>query len=93
MRQITAAAVALILAASSAQAISIQDWLKKGGGAQKTRKVQRGQTMVAAVRGVEEPGDVDPNAKNFDGVAKMEERKVPKEIFSQFIAEGKLKKK
>ena len=87
--------IGLIAFFSSAyiSAASIQDWLKKGGGYQKTRKIGRKQTMVAAVRGVEEAGEVDRDARNFDALAKMESRAVPREKLSRFITSEDLKSK
>ena len=81
----------LLLAGSSLYAINLQDWLK--GGYQKKRVITTKHTNVAAVRGVEEPGDVDPEARDFEGLKKVEQRKVPKEKVLQFIEQGKLKKK
>ena len=80
------------LLAASLPAAGIQDWIKKSGY-QKTRKVTSRHTSVAAVRGVEEPGDVDPDARDFEGLQKMEQRTIPGEKLAQFIEEGKLKKK
>ena len=74
-----------------ADAAGIQDWIKKGGGYKRTRKVTSKQTMVAAVRGVEEPGDVDPSARNFDGLQKIESRNISQDQLSKFIEEGKLR--
>ena len=78
---------------AGAGAVNIQDWIKKSGTYQKKRKYNSRQTNVAAVRGVEEPGDVDPEARNFDALAKIESRRVPKEKVLNFIDEGGLKKK
>lgn len=81
----------VFLFVSSASAVSIQDWIKKGGYQRKRDTSKR--TTVAAVRGVEEPGDVDPEARDFEGLKKVEQRKVPSERVEKFIQEGKLKKK
>ena len=59
-------------------------------GQQKLRKVHSKHTTVAAVRGVDEPNQVDPNARNYEAVAEMEKRTLSKEKLLQFIQDGKL---
>lgn len=72
-------------------AVNPQSWLKNVGK-QRVRKVTHKQTTIAAVRGVDEPSEVDPTARDLDGVKKMETRNLPSEKVDQFIAEGKLVK-
>jgi hypothetical protein len=48
------------------------------------------QTMVAAVRGIDEPSQVDPAARNYEGVEKMEKRSIPQDKINQFMSEGNL---
>ena len=85
-------AIILFLASCSvsagAFAVNPQEWIKKSR--QKVRKTGTRQTMVAAVRGVDEPGQVEPGASNFEGVEKMEKRSFSPEKVNQFAAEGKL---
>ncbi len=76
-----------------AHAVSFQDWIKKSNEAHKTRRVTSRQTTVAAVRGVEELNDVDPEARNPEGVEKMEKRAIPKEKLDKFIEQGMLRRK
>ena len=76
---------------SSAHALDPQDWIKKLGQQRTRKKSKQRQTMVAAVRGVEEPGEVDPEARNFEAVQKMEKRNIPPAKVLQFREEGKLK--
>src|SRR3989344_7738075 len=66
----------MMLAAVGAQAhaFDFSDWLKKGGGYQRKRSVKSKSTNVAAVRGVDEPGDVDPDARDFPSLKKVESR-------------------
>ena len=79
------------LLASSAFAINPQTWMKKMGQ-QKTRKSSQRQTMVAAVRGMDDPNQVDPNARDFEALEKMEKRTIAAGKLAQFLEEGKLKK-
>lgn len=57
-----------------AGAISFREWIKSSGAYQRKRSVRSRQTMVAAVRGVEEPQDVDPSARDYEGLEKLEAR-------------------
>ena len=69
--------LALVLAAgiwAPAQAVNFSDWLKSSGRFQRKQSGKSKQTLVAAVRGVEEPGDVDPEARDYASVEKMEKR-------------------
>lgn len=68
---------------------STQDWLKNIGK-QKVRKVHSKHTAVAAVRGVDEPGQVDKNARNYEAVHQMEQKIIPQDKLLRFIQEGKL---
>lgn len=73
------------------QAINPQDWLKKVGQ-QKARRVTQKQATIAAVRGVDEPNQVDPNARNYEAVAQMEKKQFAQEKVNQFASAGKLMK-
>ncbi len=66
------------------------NWTKNAGKSKPLTRKQK-VTNVAAVRGVEEPGDIDPEARDAEGLAWMESRKVPAEKSIQFIIDGKLK--
>lgn len=80
------------LISSRAFAINPQEWLKKMGQQKRTRISNQRGTAVAAVRGVDEPGQVDPNARNFEAVQKMEKRSYPADKVDQFVKDGKLEK-
>lgn len=66
-----------------------QDWVKQIG--KKSKKLSPKQTTVAAIRGVEELSDVDPNTRNFEALTQIEKRKIPEQTLNQFITEGNLK--
>lgn len=55
-----------------AGAVSFREWIKSSGVYQRKRSVKTRQTMVAAVRGVEEPQAVDPAARDYEGLEKVE---------------------
>jgi predicted Zn-dependent protease len=58
---------------------------------QKARKSSsRSQTSVAAVRGVDEPGEVDSKARDYDAVKSMESRKTDSAQVDRFLKEGEL---
>ena len=78
-----------VLLSSISFAVNPQEWLKKAGQ-RKTRRIGPKQTMVAAVRGVDEPSQVDPNARNFEALEKVEKRSYGMDKVSQFMSEGKL---
>lgn len=59
---------------SQTHAISFREWMKSSGAYQKKRSVRIRQTMVAAVRGVEEPQQVDSAARDYEGLEKVEAR-------------------
>lgn len=83
-----ALALALSLAAPAAFAASSNwsgYWSKK-----KARRSNQRHTTVAAVRGVDEPGEVDPEARNYEAVAKMEARTYAADKVGQFAKDGKL---
>ncbi len=83
----------LLFLSSSVQAVNPQNWIKKTGqkaGQRKVRKVGGKQTMVAAVRGVDEPSEVDPDARNFEALEKVEKRSFGNDKVSQFMSEGRL---
>ncbi len=65
------------------------NWAKTAGN----KKIKRYQktTNVAAVRGVEEPSEIDPEARDAEGAAWMESQVIPAEQSIQFIVDGKLK--
>ena len=67
-----------------------ENWTKKLGQTKSRRVVQR-QTTVAAIRGVEEPKDVDPKLRDFQGVEKMEKETLASENVAQFVKNGQLK--
>jgi predicted Zn-dependent protease len=69
--------------------LDITQWLKQLGQQRGTKKDYK-FTSVAAVRGLEEPSQMDPKARNFEAIQDMENYTVPKEILDQFIMEGKL---
>jgi predicted Zn-dependent protease len=75
-----------------ASAVSLQDWLKRLGQQRGTKPKQR-YTTVAAVRGLDDPSQVDPKARNYDAVKVMENRVIPQDILDQFIQEGPLKQR
>ncbi len=93
MKRVSIAAILLFGLCFKAQAVNLNDWIKKSGGYQKPRKVKSGQTSVAAIRGVEEPGEVDEQARDFEALKKVEGRNVSKEKLEQFIKTGMLNKK
>ncbi|MBI3013203.1 MAG: M48 family metalloprotease [Elusimicrobia bacterium] len=74
---------------SAGMALNPQNWKKKLEF-QKTRKVTQKSASVAAVRGVEEPGDVDPNLRDFEAVTAMEKRTLLPTQVDQFVQEGQL---
>ncbi|OGR86201.1 MAG: hypothetical protein A3A86_00690 [Elusimicrobia bacterium RIFCSPLOWO2_01_FULL_60_11] len=74
MKRLFLAAVITAGVLSQTRAISFSEWIRTSGVFQKKRSVKTRQTMVAAVRGVEAPGDVDPQARDYEGVEKMEAR-------------------
>lgn len=78
-----------LLLASLVSAANQQDWWKKIGK-QKIRKVHSKQTVIAAVRGVDEPGKVDRSARNYEAVAEMEMKTIASDKLLKFITEGKL---
>ena len=78
-----------LLASATSSAVNPQDWYKKTRQ-RSARRSGAKQTMVAAVRGVDEPSQVDPDARNFEGVEKMEKKSFAPEKIAQFMAEGKL---
>ena len=82
-------AACVFLGASFSSAVNPQDWYKKGRS-KTMRRTNSKQTMVAAVRGVDEPSQVDPDARNFEAVEKMEKRTFASEKVAQFMQEGKL---
>ena len=90
--KMTTALAAAALLSAPLRAINLQDWIKNGP-ARRSRRGTSKHTAVAAVRGVEEPGDVDPEARNYPSIQKMEQRKIPQDKLAKFIQEGKLNKK
>ena len=82
-------ASAFLVLASLSFAVNPQEWLKKAGQ-RKTRRIGPKQTMVAAVRGVDEPSQVDPDARNFEALEKIEKKSYGMGKVSQFMSEGKL---
>lgn len=86
----------LVMLASFAFGVSVpvfaanpQNWYKKINQS-RPRRAGLKQTSVAAVRGVDEPSQVDPEARNYEAVDKMENRNIPQEKVNQFIKDGKL---
>ena len=67
------------------------EWLKKIGE-RRGKKVYQRHTSVAAVRGIQEPGEADPKARNFPAIEKMEAFKIEPSGLEAFIQEGGLKK-
>lgn len=90
MKQTAALLLTLLLAAPNAYSVD-WNWAKNSSGSKTKLKKYQKTTNVAAVRGVEEPGDIDPDARDMEGVAWMEAQKVPAEKGIQFIIDGKLK--
>lgn len=84
-------AICYLLFACPLHAINPQTWMKKAGQ-QKPRKITQKQATVAAVRGVDEPSQVDPNARNYEAANQMEKKIIPPERVAQFMSEGNLKK-
>lgn len=74
----------LLMAVHAAQCIDLNYWNRK-----KPRRSSK-TTNVAAVRGVQEPADIDPEARDPEGVAKLEQRAIPHERVNQFSAQGQL---
>lgn len=79
----------LFFVASLSQAYNPLDWFKKMSKPKRRRTISK-QTMVAAVRGIEEPSQVDPEARNFQGVDKMDQRNYSEERIARFMAAGNL---
>ncbi len=52
------------------------------------RRVDFKTTAVAAVRGVSEPSDVDPQARDYQSVARMEQRVVPIQKIKDFCVDA-----
>ena len=84
-----AAAVLAAAPLSLGRSLGFKDWLNQIKN-EKMRRVNRGKTMVAAVRGIDEPGEVDPKARDYEGVLAMEERNIPGDKVESFMKEGKL---
>lgn len=81
---------ALLYFAMPAQAFD-PNWYKKIAPRERRRTDKH--TNVAAIRGVDEPGDVDPNARDAESVKAMEARKISEDKVTQFADPGVLKTK
>jgi len=79
----------LLLAVSLSYAYNPMDWIRKMSRP-KRRRVTTRQTMVAAVRGIEDPSQIDLGARNFKAVDNMDKRNYSKERIARFMSEGKL---
>lgn len=76
---------------TAVHALDSQGWIKKlGQKKMKGRNSTQKHTSVAAVRGIEEPSQVDLGARNYEAVKEMEKRNIPKERIILFIKEGQL---
>ena len=73
-----------------ASSFDLQNWYRKIN-APRGRNIRRSQTAVAAVRGVDEPSQIDPDARDFDAVAAMEKESEEPSQVVQFAQDGGLK--
>ncbi len=65
--------------------MTLKDLLKSSGG------TSRRATSVAGVRGLDEVGDVDTKARDFDAIDRLEKVQISDEELKTFLFEGLLK--
>lgn len=88
MRTLQRFAVLALVAGWCASAFAFNPyWYRKYT---QTRRSYSRQTTVAAVRGVDEPGEVDPNARDYEAVKAMDARKTEPGTVDRFLKDGDL---